>query len=341
MNRQTYLTILGDALSRLVPERERADSLRYYEEYFDEAGPEREAEVIRELGDPEELARKIAREGGYLNDLAEPRRRRVPMWLMAGAVALVIVAGLGIQFVLQRNQLGSRGDGPAVATGNVVQEDTDWGIGVSAVPGGGEMEFHSVSVEAGLANVTISVGGSFDVALDWNADQNYSLSYEIVNGELKVRSKGNGKVGNRDVSAEVIITVPDTTILREVDVEVGLGDIVMAAVWADEVSLETGLGDINLEELQASKELDAVTGMGDVTLMVCPLAEQTELESGMGDVWVSTTCEAANCAYDLSSGMGTVTVDGQDRSRSASKRDGRYKLEASTGMGDVWVEFEA
>ena len=49
MDKITYLAELAEGLARWVPERERQDILRYYAEYFEEAGPEREAEVVAEL----------------------------------------------------------------------------------------------------------------------------------------------------------------------------------------------------------------------------------------------------------------------------------------------------
>ena len=39
MTSREYLEALGEALSTLVPDRERSETLRYYEEYFEEAGP--------------------------------------------------------------------------------------------------------------------------------------------------------------------------------------------------------------------------------------------------------------------------------------------------------------
>ena len=39
MNRADYMAALRRALS-VLPEEERANALRYYEEYFDDAGPE-------------------------------------------------------------------------------------------------------------------------------------------------------------------------------------------------------------------------------------------------------------------------------------------------------------
>ena len=56
MDRKAYLWALEQALSGLVPARERAEMIRYYEEYFDDAGPEGERGVIESLCDPRELA---------------------------------------------------------------------------------------------------------------------------------------------------------------------------------------------------------------------------------------------------------------------------------------------
>lgn len=42
-----------------IPESERLDAIAYYNDYFDEAGPENETQVIRELGSPEKVAANI------------------------------------------------------------------------------------------------------------------------------------------------------------------------------------------------------------------------------------------------------------------------------------------
>ena len=39
-----------------IPEAERQEALDYYESYFDDAGPEREAEIIQKLGSPGKVA---------------------------------------------------------------------------------------------------------------------------------------------------------------------------------------------------------------------------------------------------------------------------------------------
>ena len=60
MDKITYLAELAEGLARWVPERERQDILRYYAEYFEEAGPGKEGDVIAELGDPWALSCRLA-----------------------------------------------------------------------------------------------------------------------------------------------------------------------------------------------------------------------------------------------------------------------------------------
>lgn len=101
MNRKEYLAKLSKLLQDL-PEEEREEALDYYENYFDEAGPLREQEVIRELGSPETVAAMIRdsvrgnegegeyREDGYHNEKYEDsnpmmkKKRKGEGWHLKG-----------------------------------------------------------------------------------------------------------------------------------------------------------------------------------------------------------------------------------------------------------------
>ncbi|MBQ9122156.1 MAG: DUF1700 domain-containing protein [Lachnospiraceae bacterium] len=70
MNREQFMRELERLLSN-IPESERKEALAYYEDYFNDAGPENEAQVIAELGHPYKVAENI-KEGlrgnmGYQN----------------------------------------------------------------------------------------------------------------------------------------------------------------------------------------------------------------------------------------------------------------------------------
>lgn len=55
MTREEFLRRLNELLSDVTDE-ERAEAIRFYEEYLDDAGPEQEAQVLAELGSPEKVA---------------------------------------------------------------------------------------------------------------------------------------------------------------------------------------------------------------------------------------------------------------------------------------------
>lgn len=58
MNRIEFMTELA-ALLQNLPEEERNDAMQYYNNYFDDAGEDKEQEVIAELESPKKVADKI------------------------------------------------------------------------------------------------------------------------------------------------------------------------------------------------------------------------------------------------------------------------------------------
>ncbi len=58
MNRADFMKSLTELLSD-VPPSEREEAIQYYNDYFDDAGPENEQSVIAALGSPKQLAQTI------------------------------------------------------------------------------------------------------------------------------------------------------------------------------------------------------------------------------------------------------------------------------------------
>lgn len=71
MNRIEFMTELA-ALLQDVPAEERRDAMKYYNDYFDDAGEENEQQVIAELGDPAKIAATIKADlGSFSKDQGE------------------------------------------------------------------------------------------------------------------------------------------------------------------------------------------------------------------------------------------------------------------------------
>lgn len=67
MNKKEYLERLESSLGSLSVE-ERGAAMRYYWEFFEEAGEENESAVIASLGEPEQLAKSICQESTFSSE---------------------------------------------------------------------------------------------------------------------------------------------------------------------------------------------------------------------------------------------------------------------------------
>lgn len=81
MNRLEFMERLEQLLAG-IPETEKQEALRYYEDYFEDAGVESEQEVLESLGSPEEIARSIRgnteQEYGECKDAGRSRVKDAP-----------------------------------------------------------------------------------------------------------------------------------------------------------------------------------------------------------------------------------------------------------------------
>lgn len=105
MNKEEFLRVLEGNLSKL-PVEERQSAMEYYKEYLDEAGNENEAEAIKRLGNPVQLAKQLMAD--FITKEVEekpmkPKQSFQAFWivivaLFASPIALPValsIAGLG------------------------------------------------------------------------------------------------------------------------------------------------------------------------------------------------------------------------------------------------------
>jgi len=106
MSREEYLRALSRELRRL-PKDEYEKAMDYYVEYFEEAGPEKEQEIIKDLGAPKDVAAQIIMDAAMerMNKPPKSMKRGLStVWMIVLAVcaapialplAIAILAGAG------------------------------------------------------------------------------------------------------------------------------------------------------------------------------------------------------------------------------------------------------
>lgn len=107
MDREKFLYELQARLLGRIPDQQLQAVMEYYNAYFDDAGPEREQEVLNGLGSPAQVARQILGERA-LKDMEQKENRGVLktlgiviMAIFAAPIALPVALALAIMaFVL-------------------------------------------------------------------------------------------------------------------------------------------------------------------------------------------------------------------------------------------------
>lgn len=370
MDKLTYLTELAEGLARWVPERERQDILRYYAEYFDEAGPDKEGQVVAELGDPWALSCRLAVEGGYVTqEKADGWTPRQHKRKLGPLVAVAIVACVAIVAASVARTAASVGGwiGRLVSgnTANVAQVEEGTAFAPGDQSGGfwnmedGYLEaFDEIDVDASIANVTVTSGDDYTLFISSDTTLGgYSLKWEIKNGVLNIRdggSAGHVEINSWDdfknifgVNAsamDVVITIPEGAVLNKLQVKTGLGDVFLSNLDVEKtLEAKTGMGDVECYEIRAYDDVRLESGMGDVTLAVTEPYSGTEfdLKTGMGTIEAQIDGLEKDWDYEAKTGMGTVTLNGDSRGTKVERKGtGDYKLDAETGMGDVNLYFQ-
>ena len=98
MTRTEYIAKLTNYLRKL-PQKDYEEALEYFMEYFEEAGPENEAQVIAELGTPKEAAHEVISrllDEKIIEDKSSLRNKTTILWIailavLASPVALPIL----------------------------------------------------------------------------------------------------------------------------------------------------------------------------------------------------------------------------------------------------------
>lgn len=353
MDRKEFLKGLEEALSNGVPARERAEMLRYYEEYFDEAGPEGEAAVIESLGDPRALGKKLAAEAGFdapVSQTAAPKKRRVWPWIVTVLLALIVL--LAAVYVMYRIDTRDPYDPDATAPPSVTQsvEQIDGERIANATdedPYVVESEdymavfgrvFHTVQVEVPVADlITVQVGEYYGAELVWDEGNTYTLKATVLNGVLRVSAADKGASSPSAGGTAVVITIPLGVELNELDVAVGTGAILLDGISCREVECSIGTGDVTLTNVTA-RSASAETRTGTLR-WEGPLAREVELDCGVGDIRIITDTVDGR-EVELSTATGEVTVNGSAKGKTFHQWGGSSgELEAAVGTGSVTLEY--
>lgn len=363
MTRQEYMQQLA-ALLAAMPEAERRDALDYYEEYFDAAGPEKEAQTIQELGSPQNVAEKIwegtgAQSGTPMQDNSMPeqgsRRRKSPVWIVLVILAILIVVLLvfiGSFKIVTKYQYGIAESATAEevptqeAAGGTTEnmdestdENTETAITKESAKSEStnRLENSTMTLDAKQAQTMVLDLDCGEVAfVRSNAADEITLRFEnfysdwlertVDESGFSVRYKiPKGYISGSDPTPTLSIALPEIE-LEQIELNLNLGSADLGTLKAKSIQTDLALGSLYADELQTG-QLDATLALGSAELGTVQ-AERVTIENAQGDVTISRLVGASQVQVTDQLGNIALTL--------GEKADG-YNVQAACGLGSITV----
>lgn len=363
MTRQEYMQQLA-ALLAAMPEAERRDALDYYEEYFDAAGPEKEAQTIQELGSPQNVAEKIwegtgAQSGTPMPDNSMPeqgsRRRKSPVWIVLAILAILIIVLLvfiGSFKIVTKYQYSIAESAtaeevpPQEAAGEATEnmdestdENTETAITKESAKSesSNRLESSTMTLDATQVQTMVLDLDCGEVAfVRSNAADEITLRFEnfysdwlertVDESGFSVRYKiPKGYISGSDPTPTLSIALPEIE-LEQIELNLNLGSADLGTLKAKSIQADLALGSLYADELQTG-QLDATLALGSAELGNVQ-AERVTIENAQGDVTISRLVGASQVQVTDQLGNIALTL--------GEKADG-YSVQAACGLGSITV----
>ncbi len=367
MTRQEYMQQLA-ALLAAMPEAERRDALDYYEEYFDAAGPEKEAQTIQELGSPQNVAEKIwegtgAQPGTPMPDNSMPeqgsRCRKSPVWIVLAILAILIVVLLvfnGSFKIVTKYQYSIAESAtaeevpPQESTGDAAEETAG-----GATESTDENTETAITKESAKSESTNRLESS---TMTLDAKQLQTMVLDLDCGEVAfVRSNAADEITLRFenfYSGWLERTVDEDSFTVQYKLPKGYISgsdptptlsIALPEMELEQIELNLRLGSADLAKLKAKRITadlalgslyadDLQTGQLDATLALGSAelgnvqADRVTIENAQGDVTISRLLGASQVQVTDQLGNIALTL--------GEKADG-YSVQAACGLGSITV----
>lgn len=363
MTRQEYMQQLA-ALLAAMPEAERRDALDYYEEYFDAAGPEKEAQTIQELGSPQNVAEKIwegtgAQFGTPMPDNSMPeqgsRRRKSPVWIVLAILAILIVVLLvfiGSFKIVTKYQYSIAESAtaeevpPQEAAGGTTEnmdestdENTETAITKESTKSEStnRLESSTMTLDAKQVQTMVLDLDCGEVAfVRSNAADEITLRFEnfysdwlertVDESGFSVRYKiPKGYISGSDPTPTLSIALPEIE-LEQIELNLNLGSADLGTLKAKSIQADLALGSLYADELQTG-QLDATLALGSAELGTVQ-AERVTIENAQGDVTISRLVGASQ--VQVTDQLGNIALTLGEKADS-------YSVQAACGLGSITV----
>ena len=345
----SYLNELSRLLANSISPEEFNNVMQYYTEYFADAGIEKQEEVIKELGTPEELANKIIEEyNGRQEDesckqenlsakeivIEEPKninsqasaptpprpRRR----LAAGWIVLIVIGGILISLPIIIASIRKTTDKIGKVFSDITIVEQEYKV---------LDEFDSIILDVSVCNIDIIKGEEYAVEYALGEDMSMNLNGNALiikdNSYVSILSSDFKNIADTYIK----IYVPEDEVI-DMEISVDVGNVNINNVEFDSVNIEADTGDVTIEADSDGGNVYISADIGDITIKGF-LGCDVEVEADIGKVNITSyyASSSYNCNVDSELGKETISDEG------GKEIDAEYDIDVTADIGKVKIVF--
>lgn len=231
----------------------------------------------------------------------------------------------------------------------------------------GDVErFDLGTADAGITELELEAGGC-SVEVKSSEDEHFYVEaagmrrFQGYVEENTLTVRGTAKYTTNNWKGSITLYVPEGYHWEQATLELGAGSLEAEKMFADNLEAHVGAGQMVFDELNAdqsvfdcgmgqliaeqlrSRVVDATVGMGSLQL-TGDVTEQLTGECSMGELQLELSGAQTDYNYDLSCGMGELTVGDDGYSGMVQKKqinnNAVKSMDLECAMGSVSVQFE-
>lgn len=208
----------------------------------------------------------------------------------------------------------------------------------------------SLDVDIGASELIIQNGESFEVS----SNGRYIVCRQ--RGERLVIEERPHISFGVDAETRVIITLPPEFFFKNVDMDIGAGEVSIETLWCETLELDLGTGNCSIDSLAVTRRADIDGGAGmlridggsisDLDLdmgvggldLTAALLGNTDLDMGVGNVDLNILGDERDYRLDIDKGLGSVHI-GERLFSGGVLGNGTNRVDIDGGIGDIDVVF--
>lgn len=220
-----------------------------------------------------------------------------------------------------------------------------------------------IDIQLSAGDVIIQTGDTPSLIVDGRLEA--TSQFDANDGKWKIKAVKNNLIfknnlfwwNNEDWTTTYTITIPQTFV--DLDISIDMGTLTLPDITVQEAEIHTNMGTITAGNLHAT-EADISTEMGTITVtglsaqecslnaemgsidVVGNITQKLEADCSMGNVSVTLPADTSY-RWEVESGMGSVSIDGQEYSGIKTKSQGGSSnallLDLEASMGSIDISF--